>query len=182
MKRCFLFGSLLYCCSHFAIAEPYTVNPGDVLQIFVWNEEDLSRETLVRPDGMISFPMIGDVQAIGSTPSELAEKVSAGLNKFLRDAPVVTVSALKLEGNKVFVLGKVARPGEFIMSRSTDVTQALALAGGLNTFAAEDDIKILRRNEDGSQTAIPFNYASVKAGKKLDSNIILQSGDVVVVP
>lgn len=181
MKQC-LFVGFLFFVSHAAVAEPYTVNPGDILEIFVWNEEELSRETLVRPDGMISFPMIGDVQAIGSTPSELATKVSDGLSKFLRDAPVVTVSALKLEGNKVFVLGKVARPGEFIMSSSTDVTQALALAGGLNTFAAEDDIKILRRNKDGSQTAIPFNYASVKVGKKLDSNIILQSGDVVVVP
>ena len=158
------------------------MNPGDVLEIFVWNEEELSRETLVRPDGMISFPMIGDVQALGSTPGELAAKVSAGLSKFLRDAPVVTVSALKLEGNKVFVLGKVARPGEFIMTSRTDVTQALALAGGFTTFAAEDDIKVLRRDKDGSQTSISFDYAKVKVGKKLDSNIILQTGDVVVVP
>ncbi len=178
----YILGCFLLFISYAVCAESYTVNPGDVLEIFVWNEEDLSRETLVRPDGMISFPMIGDVQAIGSTPAELATKVSEGLGKFLRDVPVVTVSALKLDGNKVFVLGKVARPGEFVMSSSTDVTQALALAGGLNTFAAEDDIKVLRRDKDGSQTAIPFNYASVKVGKKLDSNIILQSGDVVVVP
>ncbi|MGI9285655.1 MAG: polysaccharide biosynthesis/export family protein [Pseudomonadales bacterium] len=177
-----LFVGFLLFVSFATVAEPYTVNPGDVLQVFVWNEEELSRETLVRPDGMISFPMIGDVQAIGSTPTELAAKVSEGLSKFLRDAPVVTVSALQLNGNKVFVLGKVARPGEFLMTSSTDVTQALALAGGLNTFAAEDDIKVLRRNKDGSQSAIPFNYASVKVGKKLDTNIILQSGDVVVVP
>ena len=90
MKQC-LVGLLLAALSYATVAEPYTVNPGDVLEIFVWNEEELSRETLVRPDGMISFPMIGDVQAIGNTPGEIAAKVSAGLSKFLRDAPVVTV-------------------------------------------------------------------------------------------
>ena len=161
---------------------PYSVNPGDVLRIDVWNEEILSREVLVRPDGIISLPMAGEIDTSNSTPSQVADRISSALSKYMKDAPRVVVSLIDVPGNKIFVIGKVNQPGEFKITSETDVMQALALAGGLNSFAAENDIRILRRKADGTQVAIPFEYAKVKAGKELQSNIILRSRDVVVVP
>ena len=160
----------------------YKINPGDVLGIFVWNEEELTRQARVRPDGFISFPMIGDVQVGGKTASSVQGEMAERLNKFLQDKPVITVSLLDLAGNQIFVLGKVSRPGVFPVTGPVDVMQALALAGGLTTFAAENSIKVLRRDEQGQQQAIQFKYGTVQGGKKLESNILLQSGDIVVVP
>lgn len=160
----------------------YLINPGDVLQVFVWNEESLNREVLVRPDGLVSLPMAGEVLVANSTPSQVSLQIAKALGHFMKDEPQVTVSMLNVNGNKIYVLGKVARPGEYVVNHKTDVMQALALAGGLNSFAAENDIRILRRQADGNQVSIKFEYAKVKAGKNLDSNIILSSRDVVVVP
>lgn len=163
-------------------AEPsYKINPGDILRIDVWNEENLTREVAVRPDGYISFPLIGEVGVGGATTTAAQEKLSESLGKFLKDAPTVTVSVLQLLGNKVYILGKVNRPGEYPINRPTDVMQALAMAGGLNTFASENNISILRRNETGEQVAISFEYGDVKKGDELHTNIVLQSGDLVVV-
>jgi polysaccharide export outer membrane protein len=100
----------------------------------------------------------------------------------MKDKPRVVVSQVNVDGNKVYVIGKVVNPGAFVVTSETDVMQALALAGGLNPFAAENDIRILRRNSDGQLVSIPFRYARVKAGEDLNSNIVLQSRDVVVVP
>lgn len=163
-------------------SQAYQINAGDVLHVFVWNEEELTREVLVQPDGKFSFPMVGEIVAGGKTTVEVAESVVAGLEQYLRDKPVVTISMLGINGHKIFVIGKVARPGEFVINSSVDVMQALALAGGLNSYAAEDEIQILRRDASGKQKAISFEYQRVKEGKALKSNILLQSGDVVVVP
>jgi polysaccharide export outer membrane protein len=163
-------------------AAEYRVNPGDVLRIDVWNEESLAREVRVRPDGIIALPMAGEIATTAATPAEVGLAISQALARYMKDEPRVVVSVLEAAGNAVFVLGKVVRPGVFPITADTDVMQALALAGGLNAFAAENDIRILRRRADGSQIAIPFEYARVKVGKSLDSNIILQSRDVVVVP
>jgi polysaccharide biosynthesis/export protein len=160
----------------------YEINPGDVLEIFVWNEEALSREVIVRPDGFISLPLAGEIAAGGHTASEISVAVSLALGNYLNDDPVVSVALRAMEGNLVYVLGKVNRPGVFPVAAQIDVTQALAWAGGLNTFADEKDIQVLRRLPDGTQQALPFNYAGVKSGKRLESNILLQSGDVVIVP
>ena len=165
-----------------ALAAPYTINPGDVLTIDVWNEASLAREVLVRPDGLISLPMAGEIDTGGQTPEQVGEMISTALGNFMKDTPRVTVSVQAINGNKIYVIGKVQRPGEYVLTSNTDVMQALALAGGLNTFAAENDILVLRRKPDGSQVSIAFEYADVKAGKSLDSNVILQSRDVVVVP
>jgi polysaccharide biosynthesis/export protein len=165
-----------------ALCAPYLVNPGDVLRIDVWNEESLSREILVRPDGIISLPMAGEIETANSSPSQVAEKISQALAGYMKDAPRVVVSLVDVPGNKIFVIGKVMRPGEFKITSDTDVMQALSLAGGLNPFAAENDIRILRRDADGTQIAISFEYAKVKVGSELQSNIILQSRDIVVVP
>lgn len=160
----------------------YRINPGDVLNIFVWNEKDLSQEALVRPDGYIGMPLVGQIMAGGLTPGEVEAALSDGLAKYMKDKPSVTIGIKELGGYKIYVLGKVNRPGEFAITRPTDVMQALALAGGMNTFAAENSVNVLRREKDGTQKAIPFRYGDVKEGENLKSNILLEGGDVVVVP
>ena len=164
-------------------SERYLINPGDVLSLHVRNEETLSlAEVLVRPDGYISVPIIGEVSVGDSSIPEITANIKSKLKAFLRDDPVVTVALSNINGNTIYVLGKVNRPGQFTLRSVTDITQALALAGGITTFADTNSIKVLRRNEEGKQRAIPFNYGAVKKGKQLEKNIILKSGDVVLVP
>ncbi|MCC7207360.1 MAG: polysaccharide biosynthesis/export family protein [Anaerolineae bacterium] len=158
----------------------YMIQPGDVLAIVVWKEEDLKQEVLVRPDGGISFPLAGDIDAAGHTVQDVKQAIVDRIKEYIPE-PVVTVLVQKTDGNAIYVLGKVTRPGAFVMQRPLDVTQALAMAGGLATFADENGISILRR-AGGSQSALPFRYGDVQKGKSLDQNIMLQPGDVVVVP
>ncbi len=158
----------------------YLIGPGDVLEISVWKEDGLQKEVLVRPDGGISFPLVGQLQAGGKTATQLQKIIVNKIKRFIPD-PVVNVSVLKVTSNKVFVVGKVNRPGEFVASHYIDVMQALAMAGGLNAYAKSGNIKILRRVK-GRETAIPFEYDEIAQGDELQQNIILQSGDVVVVP
>jgi polysaccharide export outer membrane protein len=161
---------------------PYHINPGDVLVVYVWNEKDLSQEVLVHPDGKISLPLAGQLKAGGLTAEEVQNNLAEALAKFMQDKPSVAVAIKQTAGNKIYVLGKVNRPGEYPITQPTDVMQALAIAGGLNSFAAENSINILHRNKDGSQKAIKFRYSDVKSGDELNTNILLDSGDVVVVP
>lgn len=161
-------------------AEPYRIQPGDVLNISVWKEPDLQAEVLVRPDGGLSFPLTGEHKASGQTLEELKAAIEERLRKFVPD-PLITIMVRALGGNRIYVVGKVGRPGEFPFSRPLDVMQALSLAGGATPFADVNGIKILRR-EDGRQIAIPFRYAEVKRGLALEQNVLLKSGDTVVVP
>lgn len=158
----------------------YQIQPGDVLRISVWREENLVSDVIVRPDGKITFPLAGEVAAAGSSIETLRDEIMVRLQKYIPD-PVVTVSVKQLLGNKVYIIGKVNRPGEFPMVRNVDVMQALSMAGGTSTYAALNKIKILRR-KNGVLTAIPFEYGEVEKGKNLEQNIILQAGDVVVIP
>lgn len=162
------------------IRDQYQINPGDVLQISVWKEEDLKRELLVNPDGHFAFPLAGDMVAEGKTVEQVRQELTEKLSKFIPDL-VVTVAALP-NGNKVYVVGQVARPGEYPMIRNVDVMQAISMAGGTTPFAKLDDVKILRRGSQGSQIAIPFRYGPVQEGNKLEQNILLRAGDTVVVP
>jgi polysaccharide biosynthesis/export protein len=180
---------LMACCVIMALAwatnvlaqDPnYTVKPGDMLSISVWKEPDLQKETLVRPDGAFSFPLVGEVDAKGKTVADLTKTMSQRLTKYISD-PVVTVSVQEIKGNKVYVIGQVNRPGEFIMNPSVDVMQALSMAGGTTPFAALGDIVVLRRTPSGKQS-LPFRYNDVVKGKRPEQNIDLQAGDVVVVP
>jgi polysaccharide export outer membrane protein len=161
--------------------EPYRIQPGDVLMVSVWKEQDLLAEVLVRPDGGMSFPLVGDVRASGRTVDELRTLVDERLSKFIPD-PSVTIAIKQIGGNRIYVLGKVSRPGEFAFSQPIDVMQALSLAGGATSFAALDDIQILRRDAAGKQTARRFRYSEVERGRELQQNILLKSGDTVVVP
>ncbi len=163
-----------------SVIDRYRIQPGDVLSVSVWKEENMTRDVIVRPDGQMTFPLVGEISAAGDSVENLRTQIAEKLNKYIPD-PVVTVSVRQLDGNKVYVIGKVNRPGEIQVVRNLDVMQALSVAGGTSTYAALNDIKILRR-ENGKLRAMSFKYAEVEKGKRLEQNIILQAGDVVVVP
>ena len=181
--------ALLALCSCFAVTVSgqetrggaYFVQPGDVLEVSVWKEEDLQRKVLVRPDGRFSFPLAGDIDATGKTVGDLRQEITALLQKYIPDL-VVTVTVAEIQGNKIYVIGQVNQPGEFIVNPRVDVMQALSMAGGTTAFAALNDIVILRRDSNGSQRSIRFAYKDVEKGRSLEQNIVLASGDVVVVP
>ena len=159
----------------------YLLQPGDVLAISVWKEPDLQAEILVRPDGGISFPLAGDILVKESTIQDLQAEITERLKKYIPD-PVVTVALKLLVGNRIYVVGKVNRPGEFSYSKPLDVMQALSLAGGTTPYASLDDILILRRLPSGDRVSLPFRYSEVERGRNLDQNVVLKSGDTVVVP
>jgi polysaccharide export outer membrane protein len=167
--------------SHAAEINAYTIHAGDLLSISVWKEPDLQQDVLVRPDGGISFPLLGDLPAKGKSVATIAADIRDKLQHYIPD-PVVNVAVKQLLGNKIFVIGKVNRPGELVLNQPLDVVQALSAAGGMTPFADVGDILILRRNEAGKQTAIKFDYGQVEEGQDLDSNIFLAGGDVVIVP
>jgi polysaccharide export outer membrane protein len=158
----------------------YRVGAEDVLEISVWREDALKKETLVRPDGGVSYPLIGEVQAAGKTVLEIREEIAQRLEKFIPD-PAVSVSILKVGSQRVYVIGKVNKPGDFPVGRHVDVLQALSMAGGLTPFADGNDIRVMRREGD-RQVVLPFEYGRVVRGQKLEQNIQLHAGDVVVVP
>jgi len=167
-----------------AAADNYKLNPGDEVEISVWNEENLQKTISVLPDGMISFPLVGHLQAAGKTASEIEATIAAKLNAYIAD-PEVNVSVTSTRGNVVFVVGKVLKPGPIVMIQSTTVMQALAMAGGLNEFASANSIKIIRRSgleEGGTETVLKIRYSDLEKGNDLSSNHILNYGDVIVVP
>lgn len=176
-----LLGSPTVQAQEVAVASDYLVCPGDILQVSVWKEPELSRDLLVRPDGGFSFPLAGQVRAQGRAIADIEQEIKSRIERYIPE-PVVTVSVMKVLGNNVNVVGKVNRPGEYIMNGPVDVMKAISMAGGTTVFADLDDIVVLRREADGSQRAIPFNYTQVESGKNLGQNILLQAGDVVVVP
>jgi polysaccharide export outer membrane protein len=166
--------------SESVVAHGYKLQPGDVLQVVVWKETDLQSEVVIRPDGGISFALAGDVQAAGLTTDALRGELQTRVRTLIPDA-VVTVQVKLPSGNRVYVIGKVNHPGDFVLSRPTDVLQALSLAGGATPFANTNGIRVLHR--DGlRQTTTKFRYHDVARGKHLEQNVLLQSGDTVVVP
>jgi len=159
----------------------YRIAPGDVLEITVYGEEGLqSQELVVRPDGKVSFPLIGDVNAGGLTTSQVKETVEQRVREYIPEA-IASVGVRQLGSLQFYVVGRVAKPGMFNVSQPITVLQALALAGGLTPFAHEKTIRIVR-NQDGQVMNMLFNYRQVKEGKNLDQNIMLKRGDTVVVP
>lgn len=157
----------------------YPVGPGDVLEITVWKENELTRQVMVPPDGFISFPHAGTLKAEGKTIDQIKLELQNRLGEIIVD-PIVNVFLMGAASNKIYVIGKVNRPGEYPITGATDVMQALSMAGGLATFADEDGINILRRT-NGKQESIPFSYSDVVDGDNLEQNIPLKKGDVVVV-
>lgn len=158
----------------------YLIGPEDALEIAVWKDDTLKSTTLVRPDGAISFPLVGDLQASGRTVAQVRDELTARLSKFIPEV-VVSVAVVRVASYRVYVIGRVNKPGEIAAGRRVDVLQALSLAGGLTPFAADDEIRIIRR-ADGRSLSIPFDYARLRKGGDPNQNITLQSGDVVLVP
>lgn len=158
----------------------YVIQPSDILEVFVWKEPDLSRRVLVRPDGRISFPLVQDLQAAGLTPAELKEKIEGLLKQFIA-SPNVTVIVEEIRNYRIYVTGKVNNPGSFTLEKPVTVLQALSLAGGFAEFANESDVKVVRTYGD-QYMYLDFNYKDVIKGKNTEQNIVLRSGDVVVVP
>jgi polysaccharide biosynthesis/export protein len=158
----------------------YVIGPEDGLEIAVWKDESLKATTLVRPDGGISFPLLGDIVAAGKTAAQLRTELTKRLEKFVPE-PFVNVSVVRVASYRFYVLGRVNKPGDFVAGRNVDVLQALSLAGGLTPFADEDAIRIIRQ-VDGKKVSIPFEYSRVRRSGDLSQNITLRSGDVLLVP
>jgi polysaccharide export outer membrane protein len=163
-----------------ATAESYALQPGDALNVSVWKEPELSGEQIVRPDGMFSMPLAGEIAAAGHTTDDVRAVIAQRLHKYIPDA-VVTVGIKATTGNQIFVLGKVNHPGVFPINRPVDVMQAISMAGGTTPFASLNSIRVLRRQGSG-EIVINFHYADVERGRRLQQNIVLQGGDTVVVP
>jgi polysaccharide export outer membrane protein len=162
------------------IIKNYVIGPGDVLNISIWKDEALTRRVTVLPDGHISFPLIGQIQTAGKTLAELRTEIEQKIHFYVPD-PILLISIEQVNSMLVYVIGKVNKPGRFLLNAHTDVLQILAMSGGLNPFAKKNKIKIFRRN--GDQTRIfDFDYEDIADGIHLEQNIYLQRGDVVVVP
>ena len=158
----------------------YTIGSEDILTVVFWREKDLSTDVVVRPDGLITLPLINDVQAAGLTPEQLRTRLTVAAGKFVTD-PNVTVVVKAINSRKVFITGQVTKGGPFPLGGPTTVLQLIATAGGLQEFAKGDKIVILR-TENGKSTAFQFNYDDVVRGKNLQQNIELKPGDTVLVP
>ena len=158
----------------------YLIGPGDVLEISVWNEPDLRKKLVVPPDGVISFPLINPIKVTNLTITALKKAVTKKLSEYIPDA-TVTVLLIEINSLKAYVIGKVQKAGEYSINMDTTVLQILAKAGGLTPFASEGNIKILRKKSK-KIINIPFDYGEVENGKNLEQNIVLEAGDVVLVP
>jgi polysaccharide export outer membrane protein len=181
--KTFITGILLFTISgslYSQQVDSYAVKPGDMLLVSVWKEPDLQGPVLIRPDGRFTIPLVGEVDARGKSVTDLQKIVTERLVKYIAD-PVVSISVQEVRGNKVYVIGQVTKPGEFVVNPQVDVMQALSMAGGATAFASLGEIKVLRRS-GATQQALRFDYTEVLKGRRLEQNVVLQAGDVVVVP
>jgi polysaccharide export outer membrane protein len=159
----------------------YLLRPGDLLGISVWGEDNLKSQVRVLPDGSISFPLAGRLNVRSKTTSQVESSIKGRLNKYIPDAQV-SVSVISPDGSQIFVMGKVNKPGPvLLLNSSMTVTQALSLAGGLNKFACEDKIKILRNTGEGQIQGF-VRYSDIESGEDLTTNYQLLPGDTIVVP
>ncbi|MDF3933403.1 polysaccharide biosynthesis/export family protein [Pseudomonas citronellolis] len=159
---------------------PYLLSPGDVILVSVWREDSLHQEVKVLPDGSITFPLAGRVDVAGLDATAVSKKIAAKLETYLPE-PNVSVVVTSIAGNLVYVQGKVAKPGPVLMEGPTAVLQALSMSGGLDKFADEDAIKVIRRKGDAQQV-LPVRYRDLISGRDMSTNIQLQAGDTLVVP
>jgi polysaccharide export outer membrane protein len=163
-----------------AAGPDYVIGAGDVLDISVWKDEALTKSVIVLPDGQITFPLIGKVEAAGKKVSQLKEEMESKLARYVTDL-VLSVEVKQINSMTIYVIGRVNAPGRFALNGNVSVLQALAIAGGFTPFANRDKVKIFR--QDGGKTKVlPFRYSDVADGKKLEENIMLHRGDVIVVP
>lgn len=159
----------------------YIIGIGDVLEINVWKESELSKTVPIRPDGMITLPLVGEIKAAGLTPDQLKEQLTTALQKVVTD-PQVTVMVVSVSSLSFNIMGNVNRPGYYPLSRPMTILDAIAISGGFRDFAKEKKIYVLRTGPNGVQQKIKFNYKDVIKGKNMAQNIMLQAHDVLVVP
>lgn len=162
------------------MVDAYRLRSGDAALISVWREDALNKEVRVLPDGSITFALVGRVEVAGLSTPEVEQRIAAGLKKYFPD-PIVTVVITGIEGNRTYVLGKVLKPGPVVMSAPLTVLQALSIAGGLDKFADENTIKIIRPQANG-QDVLPVNYKDLISGRDMKTNFQLKAGDTIVVP
>jgi len=158
----------------------YVIGPEDVLTINFWRDADMSGDVTVRPDGKITLPLIGELDALGLTPDVLKGRIEQAASKFQNDVSIAVV-VRQINSRKVFITGQVASPGAYPLTAPRTVMQLIALAGGLTEFADKKKISIMR-TEGGKTTSFKLNYNEVAQGKNLAQNILLKPGDTVVVP
>jgi polysaccharide export outer membrane protein len=158
----------------------YVIGPEDVIGVLFWREAEMSGDQVVRPDGMITVPLIGDIRAAGLRPDELREQLMKAAGRYLTD-PNVAVVARQINSRKVFITGQVATPGAYPLTGPRSVIQVIALAGGLSEYADSKNI-ILMRMENGRQRSYRFSYKDVSQGKALPQNLQLLPGDTIIVP
>jgi polysaccharide export outer membrane protein len=159
----------------------YVIGPGDIIGVNVWKEPDVSKAVPVRSDGKISLPLAGELQASGTTPKELERAIADRLQSYISD-PEVTVIVQEIKSQKFNILGQVSKPGSYLLTDSTTVLDAVAMAGGFRDFAKQKSIYVLRARPDGAQQRLPFNYKQVIKGSSEAQNIRLEPHDTVVVP
>jgi polysaccharide biosynthesis/export protein len=161
--------------------DDFVVGSEDVLAVNVWKEPEVSRAVQVRPDGKISLPLVGELQAAGETPRQLEKNIASKLGSYISD-PEVTVIVQEIKSKRFNILGMVVRPGSYPLASSATVLDAIALAGGFRDFAKQKSIYVLRHNPQGGESRLPFNYKDVIKGKNGTQNIALKPGDTVVIP
>jgi polysaccharide biosynthesis/export protein len=159
----------------------YKLQAGDKLDVSVWKEIEMQKQPVITPDGKFTYPLAGDITAAGKSVADVRREIETRLKKYIPE-PVVTVSVLAVAGNVAYVIGQVPKPGAIIMNPAMTVLQALSVAGGGTPFAKMDNIIIIRGSSEGAQRVLQFRYGQVSEGKNLQQNVILESGDVVVVP
>jgi polysaccharide biosynthesis/export protein len=163
-----------------AMPTDYTIGPDDVLGVVFWRDTDMTGDVVVRPDGMITLPLLHDIKAAGLRPEELRQKIVEAAAKLIED-PNVSIVVRQINSRNVFITGQVARPGPFPVSGQMTVMQLIAIAGGVSEFADQKNISITRV-QNGKTETFKFNYKDVARGKRPEQNIILKPGDTVVVP
>jgi polysaccharide export outer membrane protein len=156
------------------------IGPEDLLKVSVWKESDLSTSLPVRPDGKISLPLIGDLDAAGFTPTQLGAVITDKLKQYVDD-PRVTVVVTAINSKKIFILGSVNKTGSYALLPNMTVLQALSNAGGFSQFADLKHMYVLR-TESGKQTKLSFNYKRLIKGEDMQQNIVLKPGDTIVIP
>lgn len=160
--------------------KPYVIGVADVVRVSVWKDESLSTEAIVRPDGTITMPVVGELRAAGRTTSQLQQDAAQRLATVIKDA-VVTVAVIEINSYRFTVAGNVERPGLFTSRYYVTVSEALALAGGPNRYASTDEVVIVRTMA-GTDQRIPINYDAILSGKSPEQDIVILAGDAVRVP
>jgi polysaccharide export outer membrane protein len=163
----------------------FLIGPEDVLEVTVWRNQELSRQVVVRPDGLISMPLIGDVKATGLTAAQLAESIASRLKEY-KENPAVTVSVKEVNSYHVYVMGEVVKPGKLPLKSHTTVLQAIAMSGGFTQYASRNKMQVVRVSKNGQgephEIRIPIRYDDLVSGTGSVTNFVLKPGDTLVVP